>query len=312
MVRLAGAGLALLIGLAVAAGPAQAQAVPPIEESVTQGAQIEEAVRRAERPGDPEAVDDQAIDGEAGVYVLKKEKIFYLAASAGLGYSTNPLRTADDVGGSGSADASLSAGLRTRLGGAVDFGLAANVEGTRYFEAFAPSNNVASGNISLGAAIPKTPIYVGAAGFGGWNFDEDFKAPVSFYGASAHVSASLKMAPNVVVQPAIVATRLWTEVKENDTKTVSGRLSITAFSGPMAVTLTGSASRIWFDNFYEDVTFVARDDWQYDVAASLSYRILPSLTLNANVRYTKRDSPFFLADYRSLENGLSLGAVLRF
>lgn len=312
MPRLTGAALAVLLGVAAAAGPAHGQAVPPIEDSVTRGAQIEEAVRRAERPGDPEAAGDQAIDGEAGVYVLKKEKIFYVAASAGIGYSSNPLRTSDDVGGSGSVDGSLGAGLRTRLAGALDFAVAVNVEGTRYFEKFAPSNHVVSGNVSLGAAIPGTPLYAGAAAFGGWNFDEDFRGPVSFHGASAHLSASLPVAPKVVVQPAIVATRLWTEVKENDTKTVSGRLSITAFSGPMAATVSGSASRIWFDNFYEDVTFVERNDWQYDASASLSYRLAPNLTLNASVRFTERDSPFFLASYRSIENGLSIGAVWRF
>lgn len=304
--------LVALIGLSAATGAAHAQAVPPIEQSITQGAQIEEAVERASRTGDPDARDDQAIDGEAGVYVLKKEKIFYIAANAGIGYSSNPLRTSDDVGGSGSVDGSLSAGLRTRLGGTVDFGLAANLEGTHYFEPFAPSNHVASANLSLGAAIPGTPLYVGAAGFGGWNFDEDFENPVSFHGASGHVSANLPFGRNVVVQPAVVATRVWTEIEENDNTSLSARLAITARSGPMSVTLSGSASRIWFDDFYEDVTFVERNDWQYEVGASLSYRVARNFILNASVRFTERDSPFFLASYTAIENGLSLSALLRF
>lgn len=312
MARIMRLGLPGLIGWLAVAGAAHAQAIPEIEESITQGAQIEEAIGRTTAPRGPAVGDDQAIDGEAGVYVLKKEQIFYVAANAGIGFSSNPLRTSDDVGGSGSVEASLSAGMRTRLAGAFDLGIAANLEGTRYFEDFAPSNHVASGNVSIGTAIGGTPLYVGAAGFGGWNLDEDFESPVGFYGASAHLSANIPLAPALVLLPSIAATRQWSEIEENDTKSLSGRMAIHANRGPLSVDVSAGVTRIWFDNFYEDVTFVARHDWQYDAGLSIAYRLAPKVVVNASVRYVKRDSPFFLSSFTSVDNGASIALLWRF
>lgn len=312
MARLAVSSLTATIAFFAMAGVAHGQAIPGIEESITQGAQIEEAIGRTTRPGDPAAVEDEAIAGEAGIYILKTEDIFYVAANVGAGFSTNPVRTADNVGGSGLVEGSLSVGMRTRLANAFDFGIAANLEGTHYLEDFGPSNYVASGNVSVGTAIAGTPLYVGLAAFGGWNLDEDFKNPVSFYGASGHVSATIPINRYVALQPALAATRVWTEIKENDTKSVSARLAVSAGKGPVAATLFGAVSRIWFDDFYEDVTFVARNDWQYELGATVSYRLAANILLSANLRYTKRDSPFFLATYDSFDGGVAFAALWRF
>ncbi len=301
------AGLALFIWAAAA----NAQVAPPINESITRGAQIEDAVGRTARTT-PRAVDDAALDGEAGVYILKKQDIFFVAGNASLGYSSNPLRTADNVGGSGSAQGSVSAGMRTRLGDAFDFSASLNLERTQYFRKFAPSNNIVSGSVTAGTGVRGTPIYLSVSGFGGWNLDEKYSNSVAFYGASGEVSADLPLGRRILLAPSLSATRQWSGTHENNNTSVSGRIALTVLRKKVSATLAAGVSHVWFDNFYEDVTFVKRRDWQYQADASIAYRATPKLILSANARYTRRDSGFFLASYRGFDGGVSVSAVLRF
>ena len=62
---------------ALHAVPAVAQSQSHIGRAVTDGAQIEAAIARGEAPVVGEE-DDQEIDGEAGVYVLRKADIFFV------------------------------------------------------------------------------------------------------------------------------------------------------------------------------------------------------------------------------------------
>ena len=303
---------ALILLVAGSAETGRAQTSGQVQEAITQGAQIEESISRTARANSRPEDQEDAVDGEAGIYVLRRQSIFFVAGSAGLGYSSNPLRTADDVGGSGLVTADMSGGVRTKLAGKIDFSLSADVAGTKYFEAFAPSNTVASGNLTVGVPLGKSPFYLGAAGFGGYNFGDFFKDGIGFYGASAFVSASQPLTRNLLLQGVISGTRQWNEKSENNNKSLSARLSLVTGKGPWSVSVSAAASRIWFDDFYEDVTFVERKDWQYDVGVGFAYRLTERFQLRADAHYVKRDSTFFLASFDSFEGSASVSAIWHF
>ena len=95
------AAFAMLCAQATFTSAARAQGVPPaIGDAVTEGAQIEDALRdvqvqsAANREG-------EVIDGEGGVFLLRKVDIFSIGADADFAYQSNPART-DAAGNSGS------------------------------------------------------------------------------------------------------------------------------------------------------------------------------------------------------------------
>ncbi len=292
--------------------PLAAQSLPDIGRAVTEGSQIEDAIARSTQRREGARDDEEAIDGEAGIYVLKKEDIFFVAANAGLAYSDNPLRTVDNVGGSGSNEAGLTVGMQTIVAGDIDLGASVNFETTRYFEDFAPSNNVASGALSAGTALGKTQLYLGLAAFGGWNLDSELKRPSSFHGASVQLSAPVPVSANLLLQPLLVASRVLSETQENDLYSVGGRLTATTRVGIAVVSASVSATRFWYDNFYEDVTFVARRDWQYEAGLLAAVPVGRNVRLAASARFTRRDSSFFLSNYDSLDGGVAFSARWQF
>ncbi len=304
--------LSLSLPLALAfPATAHAQSLSEITRSVTDGAQIEAAVARSTTPQRADD-DDQAVDGEAGIYVLRRADIFYVGGEAGVSYSTNPLRTVDDVGGSGAAEASMDIGLQTLIAEKVNLAAALSFSGTRYFKDFAPSNTLASGNVSLGTGLGKSPLHIGISAFGGWNFDRKVRSGTGFYGASAHLGAVLPLDQRTVFQPLIVVSRVKNEVGENDSKSVGLRATLARRMGKLTVSANGVVSRFWFDDFYEDVTFVPRRDWQYEGGVAVSYAVSPRLTVAASARYVKRDSSFFLSNFASVDSGLGLAVNWRF
>lgn len=306
--------LAAIIASVVAAlhaVPAVAQSQSDIGRAVTDGAQIEAAIARGEAPVVGEE-DDQEIDGEAGVYVLRKADIFFVGGEAGLSYSANPLRTIDNVGASGATEARLDMGMQTLIAETVNFSAALAFADTRYFEDFAPSNSVASGNVALGTGLGETPLFVSLSAFGGWNFDNKLKSATGFYGASAQVGAVVPLSRKIIFQPLLVVSRVQNEVSENDNISIGIRANIIRRTGRFTLSLNAAAARFWFDNFFEDVTFLARNDWQYEGGIAASYALGPKMTIAASVRYVKRDSSFFLSSFDSIDNSAGVSAIWRF
>lgn len=299
--------------LVIVPGAAHAQAVPDIEGSITQGSQIDDIIRDQDQLGGQLSIGGNEIDGEAGIYVLTVNDIFFVGASAGVGYSSNPLRTIDDVGGSFSAEFAASAGVQTRLAESVDFGARVNVSGIEYSEQFAPSSRSASGVLNIGTAIAGTPLYVGITGFGGYNYDGSFEKGIAFYGASASLSAGFPLGQKTLLRPGLGVTRQWSETEENNSTSAAVSAEVIHAIAPR-VTLSASAriSRVWYDDFFEDVTFVERRDWQYGAGISGNYRISNALKVGVSVGYEKRDSTFFLSEYESFEASLLLSARLKF
>jgi hypothetical protein len=209
--------------------------------------------------------------------------------------------------------AAASTGVQTRLGQALDFGLAVSVSGTQYDKDFAPSSRTISGALNLGTEIAGTPLYVGVNGFAGRNFDDDFKNGSGFYGGSAFVAAALPLGKRTVLRPNVSVGRQWSGIEENNSWHVTASFDLRhAASERVTLGLSGRVTRTWFDDFFEDVTFVERKDWTYGGNANVTYRATSWLTLSAAGGYAKRDSKFFLSSYEGFEAQATISATARF
>lgn len=305
---------ALPLAILLPSGQAFAQATPGIEDAISRGTQIDEGLRSQQRvtprPDDPELGE---IDGEAGVYVMTVNDIFYVGVSAGVGWSENPARTSDDLGDSAFGTAALTAGMQTRLGGKIDAGLSATVSGIEYDANIGPSSRTVTGALNLGSQIGQSPFYVGLSAFGGGSFDQGFKNGTSFYGANLALSAGVPLGPRTIVRGTLAGGRQEGEITENNAWNANLSFDLNhAVSQEVTVGASGRVSRVWFDDFFEDVTFVERKDWQYGGNVNASYAPTDWLAISASVGYEKRDSAFFLSSYDGFEASLVLSARKRF
>ena len=304
---LACSAIALLSGSA-----ALGQSDPAIEDAIVQQGQIADILRGQQQSAGQET-DETEIDGEAGVYVLRVNGIFFIGANGGIGYSENPARIANNSGGSGFASAGVSAGVQTRINGAVDVGLRADLLGVEYFESNAPSSRSVAGSLAVGTNLGKSPLYASANFFGGFNFDRSFDDGVSFYGAGLSLGAGLLLGKRTLLRPGIGVTRQWSGISENNSTSATASLSLTHLAtGSLTIGADLQVSRVWFDDFYEDVTAVPRNDWQYSAGLDANYAFTRWLSLNASAGYEKRDSSFFLSAYDGFETSLVLSARRRF
>ncbi|MET0371999.1 MAG: hypothetical protein ABW039_11560 [Sphingobium sp.] len=305
-----------LIGSGVPAfvpSTAHAQTLPDIQDLVIQGEQVNRNAEAARAPTLPyAAVDDGAVDGEAGIYVLTFNKIFQVSAGAAIGYTDNPTRTSADTGGSFFADFSAGAGVATRIDDKIDLGASLSMNAREFFKDYGPSSRSVSGAVSAGTGIVG-PLYLGVAGFGGFSYDGAFEHGVSFYGLSATLSALLPVTPRLAVRPGVGAVRQWSGIDENRNTSLSGSIDASyAFSPTVSLLARGVISVRWYDDFYEDVTFVSRRDTLYGVSATLGWRPSEAFSLSASIAYDNQESRLFLSDFDALELGLAITARYRF
>lgn len=308
------ASAALLFTCAATSQAAFAQAVPDITDAINQGSRVEDA-RRAQQDTaiGPQINEDAEIDGEAGIYVLTVNDIFYVAGGIGGGWSENPLRTVDDEGSSGFGNAVITAGMQTKLAEQFDFGVSVTASGVEFIEDFAPSSRTINSSINVGMPIGGTPIYVGASVYGGRSFDGDFESGTWFYGANAQVSAGIPIGPNTLARATITSGRSESDITENNAWNATASVELTQIITPeVSLGAQARVTRTWFDDFFEDVTFVPRKDWQYGGNVNAVYTPTPWLSAQVSAGYEQRDSGFFLSNYNGFEATFSLTARKRF
>ncbi|MEM8937440.1 MAG: hypothetical protein AAGC77_13650 [Pseudomonadota bacterium] len=306
-------GVVVAIAAATVVSTAWAQSLPDIEDSITQGSQIDEVIRGQERLNRQLEAGSNEIDGEAGIYVLTQNKIFIAGASAGAGYSGNPVRTTDDEGGSFFGNFATTAGVQTILGETVDFGARVNFSGIQYIEKFAPSSRNVNGVANFGMPIQGTPLYASVSGFGGVNFDDSFDDGTAFYGTSLSMSAAFQVDDRTVSGMNLGVARQWNENEDNNSVSASLGANIgRAIASRWSVGASARASRTWYDDFFEDVTFVSREDWTYGGSVSVRFQAHELVTILASGGYEKRDSTFFLSEYDSVDTSLLVSASLTY
>jgi hypothetical protein len=296
-----------LLGAAALSPLANAQVSPPIEDVVIQGEILNRSVGEAIGPaGAPGETSDNEIDGEAGIYVLTINEIFFVSGSAGFGHTTNPTRTASDAGEDWYGEFGGSLGISTRLGGALDFAAAVNVDGRDFIDNDLASSRSVSTTASMGSAL-WWPVYGSLTAFGGYAFDGGFDNETSFYGLAGNVSAAFKLGDNLLIRPGIGLTQQWSDVSENNSLAVTASAdAVYAISPEWLVSGRVSISERQYDDFYEDVTFVEREDTSTGVSASLVWRPARNMTLAASVGYEDQDSSFFLSEFDAVDTGVNV------
>jgi len=303
----------LVLALATSA-PAFAQVTPDIQDAINRSNQIGDALDEQERTvRQSTADDDGAIDGEAGVYVLTVNDIFYVGGSFGVGWSENPVRTVDDVGDSFYASTAATLGVQTTIAETFDAGLAATVSGTEYDKNFAPSSRTLTMSARAGLPIEGTPLYIGVSAYGGFNYDGDFEEGTGFYGASLALSGGVPLNQTTLLRGSVNAGRQEGDIEENNAWNANLSFDLLHLvSEDVTIGAGAAVSRVWFDDFYEDVTFVTRKDWQYGGDVTASWSPNSWLSATASVGYQKRDSSFFLSNYDGFEASLVLSARKKF
>ncbi|RYZ14780.1 MAG: hypothetical protein EON61_02355 [Alphaproteobacteria bacterium] len=302
-----------LLGVLGLAPFAHAQISPPLEDVVIQGEilnrSVGEAIGATDRSGE---ASDNEIDGEAGIYILTVNEIFFVSGGGGFGHTSNPTRTANDAGGDWYGEFAASAGIATRLGGVADFGAAINVDGRDFIDADIASSRSVSANASIGATL-WGPVYGSLTTFGGYAFDDGFGGRTGFYGVAANVSAAFRITDNLLLRPGVGLTRQWSETSENDSLSATASVDAAYVLSPQWL-LSGrlSVTERKYDDFYEDVTFVEREDTIVGVSASLVWRPVDRLALAASVAYEDQESSLFLSAFDALDTGLSLSAKYTF
>lgn len=61
-----------------------------------------------------------------------------------------------------------------------------------------------------------------------------------------------------------------------------------------------------YDDFYEDVTFIEREDTSVGVAPSLVWKVSRNSSLAISASYEDQDSSFFLSSFDTLDTGLAV------
>lgn len=308
------ASVTLLLTLGGFPSVASAQATPDIADAINQGTRIA-AAREAQDTTeyDPSLDSEATIDGEAGIYVLKVNEIFYLTGGVGGGWSENPLGTIDDEGSSAFANAAITAGLQTKIAGKLDFGASARISGVEFVEDFAPSSRTVNSSVFAGTPIKGTPLYFGVSAFGGRSFNGEFSDGTWFYGANSYLTAGRRIGPNTLVRGTASAGRNENQISENNNWNATLDFELTQIISPkFALGAQARIARTWFDDFFEDVTFASRSDWQYGGNINASWVPLDWLAVTGSVGYEKRDSGFFLSSYDGVDTAITVSTRKRF
>lgn len=299
-------------GTSIAFG-ANAQTFDDVESAVTQGEQFNEALIQSDRGTAPDEAGSE-IDGEAGVFVLKKNKIFSVSAIVGAGYIDNPGRTLDlNAEGSASANFALSAAVNTRIAQQVDAGANIVLSGEEYERSGAPDSRNAVANVYAGQPFFDGNVYGSVSATYGLSMDGTFGSQTAFYGVSANAQTVRRIRDNMILRPAVSVARQWSEVsaQHNTSATVSADV---IWALPNSFQATGGVSYTYrvYDDFFEDITFVERKDDVIRVSASVSRPLTRGVVGIASVSYVTQDSKFFLSEYDALNGGISLKLVKKF
>lgn len=290
-----------------------AQVFDDIENAVTRGSQFNETLEDfSDRPVLDE--DELTIDGEAGVYILKKNDIFAVGAILGAGYADNPSRTQDsDVDPSAAVQFALTAGIDTKINKQIDAGLNIGLSGTEYDKSGAPDNRNVFANAYLGKTFGDGEFFGSVSGSYGQAMNGTFNDGTGFYGLNASVTTIRPVSDRVIFRPRVTVSRQWSEVSEQENTSISADAGIVwAIASKWQVSGSISYTHRVYDDFFEDVTFVERKDDVWRASLGVARQINDKVAISGNITFVDQSSDFFLSEYDSLDGGLSLSLRRKF
>lgn len=317
MKTLSNIALAMSVALASPVGLAFAQtggdpSSNEIRDQIRRGAQIEDALKSVQRQRGTDA-DGAVIDGEGGVYLLERADIFSVGALASLGYDSNPLRQIDSNSSSFYGSTTLFAGIDTRVGNSVDVGFSVTANLNEFIDEQGPDGRSLVASVYASKAFWRERIIMSLSSFAGINTDGSFKNDASFYGFSLSASSLIPISQQLFIRPVVSINRQLSGISEQDTWALSARSdAIYQFNRRWRAGAYVNYSHRIFDNFFEDVTLVSRNDDLIQVGGSASYQLTPRANLTLATSYTKQFSTFFLSEFQAVGIDLTGRFELRF
>ncbi len=292
---------------------ANAQTATDLENAVTTGSQFEQAQENTAQTR-KRTETATMLEGEPGVFILKKNDIFVVGAALGTGYSDNPGRTLDtNAKDAGYASLALSAGINTRLDQQYDAGINIVASGTEYDRRDAPSYRNVIGNAYIGRPVLKGRVYLSANATAGVNTNRAFGRGTAFYAFGANASSVHKLSSTMILRPTIGITRqLSDQSEQNNTLVNVGATLIWRLQENWQATGNLAYTHKSYDNFFEDVTFVSRKDDGYRAGITVSRRINKDTDISLSLDYSNVKSTFFLSRYTALDGGLRVKISKRF
>ncbi len=283
-----------------------------VQGAITQGAQFDDARKLIDRRRQ-DAEDRAIVDGEPGVFILKKAKIFTVGISAGGGYSSNPGRTLDTSNESAFANVALRAGVNTIVAQTYDVGLNIAVSAVEYDDTLGPSSRSAVTNAFIGRGVWDNRIYVSGSVVAGVNANEKLKQGRAFYGTSINASYVHKLSNNILLRPSVSASRQWSgESEQNNISATASAELIWQIAPKWTMSTQLAYTHKAYDNFFEDVTFVKRKDGNIQAGFRVTRKIADKVNISVSYDYTTQDSTFFLSEYESHDGGINLQISKKF
>lgn len=303
----------VVLGFTLSAGISSAQSAADLESAVTTGSQFDEAQLLLEEQRDT-TEGAASIEGEPGIFILRKNKIFTYGAAVGTGFSDNPGRTLNSSGEDAAyASAALTAGINTRIAQRYDAGASFVGSLNKYDRSDAPSNSNAILNSYIGTPVLDGALYVSANAAAGLNMDDSFDRGTAFYQIGASVSNVTRLSDTILLRPSFGVARQWAGQGEqkNLSATASAELIWRARPKWLVRGNVAYTHRI-YDDFFEEVTFVERKDDSVRLGVSVARQINESINASLNFEYTDQRSSFFISEYDAIDGGLSLRLSKRF
>ena len=306
------AGVALLI-LGAHGLLANAQIATDLENAITTGSQFEQAQEITAQTRKRTEITTM-LEGEPGVFILKKNDIFVVGAALGTGFSDNPGRTLDTNAQDASyGSLALSAGVNTRIAQQYDAGINFVASGTEYDRVDAPSYRNLIGNTYIGRPVFDGRIYLSANATAGVNTDRVFERGTVFYAFGANASSVYKLSGKILFRPSIGVTRqLSAQSEQNNILVNVGASLIWRLHEKWLATGNLSYTYKSYDNFFEDVTFVSRKDDGYRAGITIARQINRDADFSLSLDYSDVRSTFFLSRYTAFDGGLSAKISKRF
>jgi hypothetical protein len=303
----------IVLSALMALAPAAALAQVSVTDALAREQQIRDAIGAGPLPA-PRAREGEAETppGETGVFVLRRVDIFSFEAGIGGGMTTNAGKSDIDGRDSAYATAYADIGVDTRLGGAVDAGAHLTVSSIRYENASDLDSSSVVGAFTLGDDV-WNGLYLQGNLVLGQSFDDDTSGDGTFLASSLVLSRRFTLQERVSALPFVFSSGQTADDSELRNLSLGGGLRLDVLAAPGLV-VSPSVSYAWvtYPDFYEDVTFVEREDNRFYIGASAQYAITDVFLVSGSVGYTANDSTLDLSEYESFDASALLRATIRF
>jgi hypothetical protein len=306
----AAVAVACLASLHTAATLAQPAGVT---DSITQGAQADRAIDQArDRLLQAPGVEGD-IGQDPGIYVLIRQDIFSVGLDIGVGYSSDVDKGSLRDEQSGYTSVQFDIGADTRIADSFNAGARLSVSETLFHSVDGFDSGAAIGSIYVSEAFFGGALILTADATGGVNGGYDFDGTSAFLNTAIRASLPVPITRDIVFVPSVSAAYVFNEQEEQDRWEVGaqGRL-LARLDDDWRVTLSGGVTYAEYDDFYEDVLFVSREDTTAFAALGLEYAISENARAFATVKYTNRTSTLDIVEYEDTDAAVSIGLTARF